>query len=175
MKKNTFIKTTIVMMFCLFTIKTNAQQKNQTVEVPSIKKNILIGDFDKKGLELVGFKSEYTLTDKEKKVVKRISKKHAEKEVFFKVYAGTWCADTEKQLPLFLAFYDEVVMRKELQMIALDLQKTSPLSDEKTDDVKFVPTIIVYIDDKEVGRVVEKPKAGLLEDIEAILDAAVSK
>jgi len=172
MKKSTSFQVITVMMFCLFSININAQQKNQSVEAPSIKKNILIGDFDKKGLDLVGFKHEYTLSDKEKKVAKRISKKHAEKEVFFKVYAGTWCVDTEKQLPLFLAFYDEVVMKKELQMIALDLKKESPLSDEKADDVKFVPTIIVYVNDKEIGRIVEKPKAGLLEDIEAILDGA---
>ena len=91
-----------------------------------------------------------------------------------KVFYGSWCGDSKRQLPKFYkvlnaAKFDE----KDIEAIAVnstkEQYKASPGGEGKGLNIHRVPTFIFYKDNKEVGRIVERPKATLERDIKTIV------
>jgi len=82
-------------------------------------------------------------------------------EVFF----GTWCHDSQREVPRLLKLFSQN-KAVQLKLIALDYQKSEPQGLSKGKEVKYTPTIIVYKNNIEVGRIVERPKVNLFDDIE---------
>jgi len=86
------------------------------------------------------------------------------------VYLGLWCPDSLNNVPQFIRIIDRlgagVIVRyfslpkkagKEVKYFIEELK------------VERVPTFILYRGDKEIGRIVENPKAGMIEDFMDIL------
>ena len=82
------------------------------------------------------------------------------------VYLGLWCPDSRNNLPPFLKILDRVGVAVPVRYVNVP-RKTSR-------DVKYyveemqverVPSFIFYRDGKEIGRIVENPKAGMIEDM----------
>lgn len=84
------------------------------------------------------------------------------------VYFGTWCHDSQREVPHFLKIVAE---KKELsnRLIGLDYEKSEPNGSAKSHDIKYTPTFVVYQNNKEIGRIVERPKVSLAADISAML------
>lgn len=84
------------------------------------------------------------------------------------VYFGTWCHDSQREVPRFLKLLTE---SKNLsnRLIALDYQKSEPSGSAKSHAIKYTPTFVVYQNDKEIGRIVERPKVSIAADISAML------
>ncbi len=86
------------------------------------------------------------------------------------IYLGLWCPDSRNNVPPFLKILDQIgtgmrarffgVQRKASSNIRFYVDKVQ---------VERVPTFIFYRGDKEIGRIVENPKAGLCEDMIEIL------
>lgn len=77
--------------------------------------------------------------------------------VTFKAFIGSWCIDTQRDLPRFFKVLDmgRVPLTK-LEMYSLREDRTSPTGEEKPFNVTAVPTFIVYNKEgKELGRIVE--------------------
>jgi len=55
------------------------------------------------------------------------------------------------------------------RLIGLDYNKSEPKGTAKIHDIKFTPTFIVYRDNKEIGRIIERPKISLTADISSML------
>ncbi|MGB1043226.1 MAG: thioredoxin domain-containing protein [Tenacibaculum sp.] len=90
-----------------------------------------------------------------------------------KVFYGSWCGDSKRELPKFYKVIDEVDFDKnKLEVIAVDKKpeayKTSPNGEEKGLNIHRVPTFIFYKNNKEIGRIVESPKQDFERDIFAI-------
>lgn len=84
------------------------------------------------------------------------------------VYFGTWCHDSEREVPRLLKLA-ALSPQTNINMVALDYNKQDPKGRAEQQGVKYTPTIIVYLHNKEIGRIVERPKASIAEDIEAML------
>jgi hypothetical protein len=86
------------------------------------------------------------------------------------IYLGLWCSDSRNNVPPFIKMLDAAgnpvpvrffnVQRKPVKTIRYFVDKLQ---------VERVPTFIFYRGDQEIGRIVENPKAGLGEDMLAIL------
>jgi thiol-disulfide isomerase/thioredoxin len=88
----------------------------------------------------------------------------------FIIFGGTWCSDTKRELPAFLSILHQLsVGSNRYDMWMLDLKKESTYINPKLYDIQYVPTILIYKDGKEIGRIIEKPKETLEVDLLKII------
>ncbi len=86
------------------------------------------------------------------------------------VFLGTWCSDSRREVPRFLKTADALnIPESRVKLFALDRTKTSPDGTSGKYDIQRVPTFIFLKGGKEIGRIVESPKASLEEDMFSIL------
>jgi thiol-disulfide isomerase/thioredoxin len=95
-------------------------------------------------------------------------------DISFKVFFGTWCGDSQKELPRFLKVTDQLNLAdNQLGIFATDNSteryKQSAKREEKGLTVYRVPTFIVYKKGKEIGKITEHPKESLEADLVKII------
>jgi thioredoxin 1 len=90
------------------------------------------------------------------------------------LYFGTWCHDSEREVPKLLKLA-ALSPQTNINLVALDYNKQEPKGRAEQQGVKYTPTIIVYLHNKEIGRIVERPKDSITEDIEAMLAKYTNK
>jgi hypothetical protein len=81
------------------------------------------------------------------------------------VYLGLWCSDSRRNVPQFIKIIDLLGAAGAVRYFSLPRKadKEQKYFIEET-NVERVPTFIFYRDDKEIGRIVENPQTGMLED-----------
>lgn len=92
-------------------------------------------------------------------------------DLSFKVFFGTWCSDSQRDVPIFLSLVKHAAPLT-LELIALDRTK---IDDEKQTEffqVKRIPSIIVLQHGKEIGRITEAPKVSVAADLAEIIAQA---
>jgi thiol-disulfide isomerase/thioredoxin len=87
-----------------------------------------------------------------------------------KIFFGTWCGDTKREMPRFLKVLDQIGFPKEnITFIALDNDdknyKQSPAHEEKSMSIYRVPTFIFYEKGKEIARINELPVQSTERDV----------
>ncbi len=81
------------------------------------------------------------------------------------VFMGSWCEDSQREYPRLMKILDEAKFpHARLVTYAVNESKKSFYSEEIGKDIRFVPTIIFYKGGKEVGRIVESPVSGTMEE-----------
>lgn len=91
-------------------------------------------------------------------------------DVSITVFMGTWCHDSQREVPALLKILDAISFDKNrLRIIALSLTKDTPGKIERDFDIKRSPTIIFSRNQQEIGRFVEYPQKTIEQDIRAIL------
>ena len=105
----------------------------------------------------------YNLSEEEILEIKRWPK-----GLHVEVYFGTWCHDSQREVPRFLKVLSENADMTS-RLIGLDYNKSEPKGTAKIHDIKFTPTFSVYRDNKEIGRIIERPKISLTADISSML------
>jgi thiol-disulfide isomerase/thioredoxin len=87
-----------------------------------------------------------------------------------KLFMGTWCADSQREVPKFLKLLDlSGFEMNRLEIKAVEEDKTLPHGGQEEYNVVYVPTIIFLKDGKEVNRFVEYPQKSFQEDIADIV------
>ena len=87
-----------------------------------------------------------------------------------KILFGTWCHDSEREVPRMLKLLAESGVKEEsISLISLDIRKEEPEGRAKALDVRFTPTFIFFRGDIELGRIIERPKESLLADVTAMV------
>ena len=84
------------------------------------------------------------------------------------VYFGTWCHDSQREVPKFLKILAEN-SNISTRLFGLDYAKSEPSGAARSHDIKYTPTFIVYQNNKEIGRIIERPQVSLVADISAML------
>jgi thiol-disulfide isomerase/thioredoxin len=84
------------------------------------------------------------------------------------IFFGTWCSDSKKWIPRLLSIKENLPVKK-YTFVAIDTTKKDEKLWVKQHKVKKVPTIIFLRDNQELGRIVEKPKKGLENNIYKII------
>jgi thiol-disulfide isomerase/thioredoxin len=132
----------------------------------------LLGIINKEGLETAPFNTwfdpnydDYLVNDK---IVKKL--KDSLNQYTIKVFLGTWCGDSKKEVPQFYSILDATNFpESQLEVIAVDnteeAYKQAPNREEKGLNIHRVPTFIFYKNGKEVNRIVEHPNETLERDM----------
>jgi thiol-disulfide isomerase/thioredoxin len=92
------------------------------------------------------------------------------REVRIEVFFGSWCSDCAAHIPAFFKILDLVdspLFQVSYTGLPRDRDKRAPYCGGRV--VERIPTIIVYVDGREAGRIVETPRKTLEEDLAAIL------
>jgi hypothetical protein len=82
------------------------------------------------------------------------------------VYLGLWCPDSRNHVPPFLKILDVLGNPIPARYVNVP-RKASRDVKYYVEDMKVerVPTFILWREGKEIGRIVENPKSGMLEDL----------
>ncbi|WP_104735325.1 thioredoxin family protein [Hanstruepera ponticola] len=170
------MKRTILILTILFCTQiVFSQTINQTVTDEKGNQKLL-GKIDKKGLQKVPFNEwfdpnydQYLLN---KKVVSKL--KDSLNQYTIKVFLGTWCGDSKKEVPRFYSILTEAKFPEhKLEVVAVDrtpeAYKQAPNHEEKGLNIHRVPTFIFYKNGQEVNRIVEHPVETLERDMLTIV------
>ncbi|GAL84379.1 thioredoxin-like protein [Sporocytophaga myxococcoides] len=115
------------------------------------------------------FSEGYNLYQPDTTIIKPLSDKGS--KLSFIVFGGTWCGDTQRELPKFYKITDEANIKKEkITLYLLNHDKKSPEKLEKKYKIHSIPTFIILINGKEAGRIVESPQNTLEKDLLEILN-----
>jgi len=87
------------------------------------------------------------------------------------VYFGYWCDDSKNNVPLFLKIIDRLnVPELKVNFYALEKKQKSGQKYYLEDMlVEKVPTFIFFLNDSEMGRIIENPKTTILQDMMQII------
>ena len=86
------------------------------------------------------------------------------------IYMGTWCEDSQREVPSFLKIIDALEANDQVQpIIGLNEDKVSHNGSAEQAGVTNVPTFIFSKDGNEINRIVEFPIISLEQDILDIL------
>jgi thiol-disulfide isomerase/thioredoxin len=92
------------------------------------------------------------------------------REVRLEVYFGSWCPDCAAHLPAFfriLELADTPLLKVSYVGVPQSKDKRGPTCTER--QIARVPTFVVFVDGREIGRIVETPEKSLEEDLAKIL------
>jgi hypothetical protein len=90
--------------------------------------------------------------------------------ISIKIVMGTWCPDSRREVPRFMRILD--LWQFPLSgviLIGVDDAKRSPVENYDKLDIERVPTIIIYKNNIEAGRIIENPVTSLEQDMVNIL------
>lgn len=91
-------------------------------------------------------------------------------DIEIKIFLGTWCRDSKREVPNFVRIMEAARYPvDEIEVIAMNREKTTPQNYEKGYGIINVPTFIFYRDGEEIGRIVEYPIESLEADMLKIL------
>ena len=133
---------------------------------------MLLGETNRAGLQMDAFKewfnpgySEYNVDSETLASLKPLLK-----DINITVFMGSWCEDSHRDVPQLYKILDEAKFdESKLKVISVDEDKLTPEGFEKDMDIQNVPTIILYKNNKELGRIVEYPIQTLEKDMLSIL------
>lgn len=82
------------------------------------------------------------------------------------VYLGLWCSDSRNNVPPFIKVLDSLGSGVPVRYFNMP-RKADKESKYYSDELKLerVPTFIFFRGDREIGRIVENPSTGMLEDL----------
>jgi tetratricopeptide (TPR) repeat protein len=88
------------------------------------------------------------------------------------LFMGTWCGDTQREVPRFVKIQDYLPFRINYVMVygELDRYKQSPTHEEVGKGIFRVPTFIVEKSGVEIGRIIESPVESLEKDLVKIIN-----
>ncbi len=115
------------------------------------------------------FKDEYEKYEVDKNKLPQIKNPN---DYNFVIVMGTWCPDSRREVPRFYKIIDQMgVYPQNIKMYAVDRNFKAGKWDVSKFDIERIPTFIVFYQGKELGRIIEKPKKSLEEDLNEIFNA----
>lgn len=170
------MKRTLFTLFILLSLQFGFSQTLNHIELDKKGNEMLLGEINKNGLTRNSFNTWFSKNHDNYLVNKAIAKqlKDSLKHYEIKVFLGTWCGDSKKEIPRFYKVLETARFpENQLQVIAVnrteDAYKQSPNHEERGLNIHRVPTFIFYKDGKEVNRIVEHPKETFERDMLSIV------
>jgi len=165
----------IIFLLLILSIGNSFSQNINKTEKDAKGNLFLIGKTDRKAFDMNAFswfQKNYDSYITNNNVIKQC--KDSLKNYTIKVFYGTWCGDSKRELPRFYKVLDKAkVNASQIEAIAVDKKpeayKASPNGEEKGLNIHRVPTFIFYKNGKEVNRIVEYPRQDFERDIHKIV------
>ena len=159
----------------LFPLATKGQEKQYNVETESVSEyvdKILNGPITKQGLKKMPYKIWFNTNYKtyivDTQTLKNIKKKRL-KDLKILAFMGTWCHDSNREIPRLLRVVEELGIADQLELYGVDVNKKSQLEREKVYGLEKTPTIIFLRDGKEIARILEEPEVSFEHHMVEIL------
>jgi hypothetical protein len=145
-----------------------SQEMNNKVTDPKSGKEILIGNCDRSELEKGEFgrlfDEYYKIYEPDIAVLTQLKQKQEGVEIL--IVMGTWCSDSQEQVPKFFKILDKIKFsKKDVQIICVDRDKLAGDTDIINYNIQKVPTFVIYRKGREIGRIIETPYATLEKDL----------
>ena len=87
-------------------------------------------------------------------------------DVSITVFLGTWCHDSQREVPALFKILDTVSFDPgNISIIALSVNKETPSKIEAKSSISRTPTFVFYRSGHEIGRYVEQARNSLEQDI----------
>lgn len=110
------------------------------------------------------FNSEYTNYSIDAKLMDQNKNKFEGKLI--KVVLGTWCSDSQREVPRFVKILDFLNFPSDkVLFINVNREKIGLSNEVEGLGIDFVPTFIIYENGEELGRIIETPENSLEEDL----------
>ncbi len=166
------MKKAVTFVLLLFSMAPFAQNINRRIVDEKAKGEILIGVCNKEVLLQAPFsdwfKREYESYIPDGKAIVQLKSFAGKWKVV--IVFGTWCSDSQLQVPRFLKTIDNAgYLPESLKMICLDSEKKCDDVDVTGMKIDKVPTFIIYSGNKEIGRITETPATSMEMDLLNIL------
>lgn len=98
------------------------------------------------------------------------SLKPLKNEIKVLIIAGSWCGDTQRELPRFFKIMNSIgVPNNQIEMIMVDENKKTAAFNISVIQVTNIPTFMFFKNGKELGRIIEKPQITLEDDLAKLL------
>ncbi len=163
-----------LILLVLLTITTvGFSQSNKIIEDLRTGNQMLIGKTTRDAFQNESFSGWYNAqyTKYEVNTGRLASSKDKIKEKSITIVMGTWCSDSRREVPRMLKILDVIDFPKEqVSIINVDRNRKGIDGEADSLNVKAVPTFIMYENDKEIGRIIEKPEETLEKDLVRIVD-----
>jgi hypothetical protein len=96
----------------------------------------------------------------------------------FVIFMGTWCGDSRREVPRMFKLLDYCgVPASSIRLIMVNssdsLYKQSPGHEEKGLNIFRVPDLLMFDDNREMGRIVESPVVSLEKDMLALVNGDI--
>tara|TARA_R110000868_G_scaffold141147_7_gene357341 strand:- start:4723 stop:5616 length:894 start_codon:yes stop_codon:yes gene_type:complete len=170
------MKRTVVLILLLLSLQFSFSQTSETLTTDSNGKELLLGKIVKNDLTQNSFKTWFNENYDDYLVNKSIAKNLKDSLNLYeiKVFLGTWCGDSKREVPRFYKVLDTAKFpENQLQVIAVNrteyAYKQGPNHEEKGLNIHRVPTFIFYKNGKEINRIVEHPVETIERDIHKII------
>ncbi len=94
-----------------------------------------------------------------------------EKKINFRLFAGSWCGDSETELPKIYKIIDLMDFKSGIiELWGVDRNKREETGMAESFKIEKVPTLIVLTKNKEIGRITEFPETTWEDDLIRILE-----
>ena len=164
----------ILLIITIALIVTNCGTKKEIVDskTKEITDGILVGKAKESDLQQEPFKewfqtgyNDYQPNTETITLIKQLQSNYT-----ITIFMGTWCEDSQNQTPKFYKILDKIGYdKKNVTLITMKRDKTTPELFEKGLNITNVPTFIFYRKGKEINRIVESPVESLEQDMLSIL------
>ena len=116
----------------------------------------------------------YKAYQPDQKVIQSINSKNLQ-EIGVRIFFGTWCGDTKRELPRIMKVMDAIGIKEEkIKLFAVSNEDTfykqSKLREEKGFYIFRVGTFIVERNEVEINRITEYPKLSMEQDLVDIIN-----
>jgi thiol-disulfide isomerase/thioredoxin len=149
-----------------------AQDYNTIIIDDESEKSMLIGYCTREAFDDTSFSEwwneEYDMYEVDDTTSDEIKANFEDVEI--KLVMGTWCSDSRREVPRFYKILDELEYPSEnVNLISLNREKVGLADEVDGMEIHFVPTVIFYRNNQEIGRIVEMPYESLEKDMLAIV------
>lgn len=165
----------LIILLIVFPLATSAQEKIYNVETESVSEyvdKILNGPITKEGLQKMPYKVWFNTNYKtyliDTDALKNIKRKQL-KGLKILVFMGTWCHDSNREIPRLIRVCEELGIYDQLELYGVDVNKKSQIGKEQGYNIKNTPTIILMRDGVEIARILEEPEVSFEQAFEKIL------
>ncbi|MBT8256748.1 MAG: thioredoxin family protein [Bacteroidia bacterium] len=184
MKQTIFLLSLLLVFACRSNGDTQDSSEETTLEIETNSElnvlvpdeedggEMLLGKINRKGLETELFREWFDENYKAHVLdtVTVDSLIELQNDLTIKVFMGTWCEDSQREVPALFKILDAMQFEeKNLEMIAVSHDKDTPQGYENDLKIEYVPTIILSKPGIETNRIVEYPQQTLEKDLLQIL------
>lgn len=167
MKKN--ISLLIILFFCLKISFASTNNFNNSIPIA----DTIVGYFNFDQLQESPFSDwfipEYSAYEIDKETLNSLEANDLD-NISIIIIIGTWCHDSQRETPRFVKIM-EYLNFQNITAIGVNRQKKADGTDVPELNIQYVPTIIFYKNNTEIGRIVEAPEETLEKDLVKIIKA----